>query len=48
MCGGTLEVIPCSKVGHIFRRHRPYSGGQDSMLKNSLRVAHVWLDEYKV
>ncbi|XKL61571.1 hypothetical protein PGB90_008628 [Kerria lacca] len=47
MCGGTLEVIPCSKVGHIFRRHRPYSGGQDSMLKNSLRVAHVWLDEYK-
>ncbi|KAK7066078.1 hypothetical protein SK128_019191 [Halocaridina rubra] len=49
MCGGNLEILPCSRVGHIFRRRRPYGGpnGQDSLLRNSLRVAHVWMDHYK-
>lgn len=50
MCGGRLEIIPCSRVGHIFRRRRPYGNidGQDSMTYNSLRAAHVWLDDYIV
>lgn len=50
MCGGNLEIVPCSRVGHIFRKHRPYTDphGQDSMTKNSLRLAQVWLDQYKV
>nr|XP_023017071.1 polypeptide N-acetylgalactosaminyltransferase 35A-like [Leptinotarsa decemlineata] len=49
MCGGTLELIPCSRVGHIFRHRRPYGSpdGEDTMLYNSLRVAHVWMDDYK-
>ncbi|OAD62591.1 Polypeptide N-acetylgalactosaminyltransferase 35A, partial [Eufriesea mexicana] len=49
MCGGSIELIPCSRVGHVFRRRRPYGAydQHDTMLKNSLRVAHVWLDEYK-
>ncbi|XP_064456370.1 polypeptide N-acetylgalactosaminyltransferase 11-like [Ornithodoros turicata] len=49
MCGGQLEIIPCSRVGHIFRRRRPYGSptGEDTLTKNSLRVAHVWMDEYK-
>ncbi|KAG0720702.1 Polypeptide N-acetylgalactosaminyltransferase 35A [Chionoecetes opilio] len=49
MCGGQLEIIPCSRIGHIFRRRRPYGsgGGHDSLVHNSLRVAHVWMDEYK-
>ncbi|KAL5007710.1 hypothetical protein ScPMuIL_016516 [Solemya velum] len=47
-CGGSLEIIPCSRVGHIFRKRRPYSSpvGEDTMLKNSIRVAKVWMDEY--
>lgn len=50
MCGGTLELIPCSRVGHVFRKRRPYSSpdGEDTMTRNSLRVAMVWMDEYKV
>uniref|UniRef100_A0A6P7HJ37 Polypeptide N-acetylgalactosaminyltransferase n=1 Tax=Diabrotica virgifera virgifera TaxID=50390 RepID=A0A6P7HJ37_DIAVI len=49
MCGGSLELIPCSRVGHIFRHRRPYGSpdGKDTMLHNSLRVAHVWMDNYK-
>lgn len=50
MCGGCLELIPCSRVGHIFRHRRPYGSpdGEDTMLHNSLRVAYVWMDDYKV
>lgn len=50
MCGGQLLIVPCSRVGHIFRKRRPYGspGGQDTMAHNSLRLAHVWMDEFKV
>ncbi|XP_022256687.1 polypeptide N-acetylgalactosaminyltransferase 11-like isoform X2 [Limulus polyphemus] len=49
MCGGRLEIIPCSRVGHVFRRRRPYGSpfGEDTLTRNSLRVAHVWMDKYK-
>lgn len=49
-CGGSIQLIPCSRIGHIFRKRRPYGSptGLDTMIHNSLRVAHVWLDEYLV
>ncbi|KAG9511227.1 Polypeptide N-acetylgalactosaminyltransferase 11, partial [Fragariocoptes setiger] len=49
MCGGRIEIVPCSRVGHVFRRQRPYGNkpGEDTFVHNSLRVANVWLDEYK-
>ncbi|KAK2723231.1 polypeptide N-acetylgalactosaminyltransferase 11-like [Artemia franciscana] len=48
MCGGRLEIVPCSRVGHIFRKRRPYGSnrGEDTITKNSLRMANVWMDEY--
>lgn len=50
MCGGEIEIIPCSRVGHIFRNDNPYSFPKDRMKtveRNLGRVAEVWLDEYK-
>lgn len=49
MCGGGIEIIPCSRVGHVFRRRRPYGApnGEDTILKNSARIAEVWMDGYK-
>ncbi len=50
MCGGQLEIIPCSHVGHIFREKNPntFPGGVgDTLAKNNLRLIEVWMDEYK-
>lgn len=49
MCGGTLLTTPCSRIGHIFRDRSPYKWkpGTNVVLKNSIRCAEVWLDDYK-
>ncbi|XP_060988681.1 polypeptide N-acetylgalactosaminyltransferase 12 isoform X2 [Dama dama] len=44
-CGGTLEIHPCSHVGHVFPRQAPYS--RNKALANSVRAAEVWMDEFK-
>uniref|UniRef100_A0A1B0CGT7 Ricin B lectin domain-containing protein n=3 Tax=Lutzomyia longipalpis TaxID=7200 RepID=A0A1B0CGT7_LUTLO len=47
-CGGTIETIPCSRVGHIFRDFHPYSfpDNRDTHGINTVRMALVWMDEY--
>ncbi|XP_013772699.1 polypeptide N-acetylgalactosaminyltransferase 1-like [Limulus polyphemus] len=49
MCGGSLEIIPCSHVGHISRRFDPYSfpGKNDAYTINIMRTVEVWMDDYK-
>lgn len=55
-CGGTLVTAPCSHVGHIFRDTHPYkvatrngtaSSIHETFMRNSARLAEVWMDDYK-
>jgi len=50
MCGGILEIVPCSRVGHIYKRKSPITfPGDDSTSTvgcNNWRLATVWLDQF--
>merc|ERR1719343_1069182 len=52
MCGGAIELVPCSHVGHIFRSGRYWDGQVyrvpgELIAKNKLRAAEAWMDQYK-
>lgn len=50
MCGGILEIVPCSHVGHVFRQVFPYDLPVNPILVmnyNKGRLAEIWLDEWK-
>lgn len=43
-----MEVLPCSRVAHVARTKKPYHNDiAFHTRRNALRVAEVWLDEYK-
>ncbi|XP_060784325.1 probable polypeptide N-acetylgalactosaminyltransferase 8 isoform X1 [Neoarius graeffei] len=47
-CGGSIEIVPCSRIAHIERAHKPYMPDlSQAMKRNALRVADIWMDEYK-
>ncbi|KAI6235339.1 Polypeptide N-acetylgalactosaminyltransferase [Aphelenchoides besseyi] len=51
-CGGRVEILPCSHVGHIFRKASPHDfpkGSKSGQILNSnlVRVSEVWMDEWK-
>ncbi|KAI4829992.1 hypothetical protein KUCAC02_001648, partial [Chaenocephalus aceratus] len=47
-CGGSVEVLPCARIAHIERAHKPYTDDLTSHVRrNALRVAEVWMDEFK-
>ncbi|KAK5971849.1 Polypeptide N-acetylgalactosaminyltransferase [Trichostrongylus colubriformis] len=50
-CGGRVEILPCSHVGHIFRHASPHDIPGNSSGKvldgNMVRVSEVWMDEWK-
>ncbi|PAA55336.1 hypothetical protein BOX15_Mlig008699g1 [Macrostomum lignano] len=50
MCGGRIEILPCSIIGHVFRTRSPYSWGEgsgDVLKRNTVRMAEVWMDNFK-
>ncbi|KAJ8392022.1 hypothetical protein AAFF_G00083320 [Aldrovandia affinis] len=48
LCGGSIEVVPCSRIAHVERAHKPYQPDLSiTMKRNALRVAEIWMDEYK-
>lgn len=43
-----MEVLPCSRIAHIERAHKPYTEDLTAHVRrNALRVAEVWMDEFK-
>ncbi|XP_058465129.1 putative polypeptide N-acetylgalactosaminyltransferase 9 [Malaya genurostris] len=50
MCGGSMQIVPCSRVAHIQKRGHPYlahtPGGYSAIKRNTVRLAEVWLDDY--
>lgn len=47
LCGGSVEVVPCSRIAHIERTHKPYALDLNiHMKRNALRVAETWFDQY--
>ncbi|XP_059161491.1 polypeptide N-acetylgalactosaminyltransferase 5-like [Physella acuta] len=49
MCGGSLQWSRCSHVAHMFRDKSPvqYPNKKEITVKNSIRVAEVWMDRFK-
>ena len=51
MCGGEMEIVPCSKVGHIYKVRNVYTypkGAVKTLLCNNKRVARAWLDQFEI
>ena len=48
MCGEGLFTVPCSRVAHSFRNINPSRvSTEDYVARNFMRIAEVWLDEFK-
>lgn len=49
MCGGSLEILPCSIVGHLYRISTySFNGDQGTIVsRNTIRLVEVWMDEFK-
>ncbi|XP_021497397.1 polypeptide N-acetylgalactosaminyltransferase 15 [Meriones unguiculatus] len=48
LCGGSVEILPCSRVGHIYQSQSASSRTDpESILKNKVRIAETWLGPFK-
>ncbi|XP_015349856.1 polypeptide N-acetylgalactosaminyltransferase 15 isoform X2 [Marmota marmota marmota] len=49
LCGGSVEILPCSRVGHIYRNQDTHSSSldQEAILRNKVRLAEIWLGSFK-
>jgi len=47
-CGGLIEIVPCSRIGHVFRTPawRPYDVEVPQVVNNYARLARIWAGDY--
>uniref|UniRef100_A0A914M0U3 Polypeptide N-acetylgalactosaminyltransferase n=2 Tax=Meloidogyne TaxID=189290 RepID=A0A914M0U3_MELIC len=51
-CGGVIEILPCSHVGHVFRHASPHDFPKEKssgkiLNSNLARVSEVWMDQWR-
>ncbi|CAN2389770.1 Polypeptide N-acetylgalactosaminyltransferase 15 [Pristimantis euphronides] len=47
LCGGSVEIVPCSRVGHLLKNQTYNIFQNETLLRNKIRIAEVWMDSYK-
>ncbi|KAM8967820.1 polypeptide N-acetylgalactosaminyltransferase 15 [Pelodytes ibericus] len=48
LCGGSVEIVPCSRVGHIYQNRSTYTSlRNEAVLRNKIRIAEIWMDSYR-
>ncbi|XP_038596842.1 polypeptide N-acetylgalactosaminyltransferase 15 isoform X1 [Tachyglossus aculeatus] len=48
LCGGSVEILPCSRVGHVYRNQASTTLPiQEAVLRNKIRIAETWLGSFK-
>ncbi|XP_049726762.1 polypeptide N-acetylgalactosaminyltransferase 15 isoform X2 [Elephas maximus indicus] len=48
LCGGSVEILPCSRVGHVYRNQDAHPVlDQEATLRNKIRIAETWLASFK-
>nr|XP_056713984.1 polypeptide N-acetylgalactosaminyltransferase 15 [Euleptes europaea] len=48
LCGGSVEILPCSHVGHVYQAGIPYNfQDEDAIVRNKIRIAETWLGTFK-
>uniref|UniRef100_A0A8C2QKQ7 Polypeptide N-acetylgalactosaminyltransferase n=1 Tax=Cricetulus griseus TaxID=10029 RepID=A0A8C2QKQ7_CRIGR len=48
LCGGSVEILPCSRVGHIYQSQDSISRTDpEVILRNKVRIAETWLGSFK-
>mmetsp|Transcript_21865 Transcript_21865/g.49844 ORF Transcript_21865/g.49844 Transcript_21865/m.49844 type:complete len:427 (+) Transcript_21865:67-1347(+) len=47
-CGGNIEMVPCSRVGHLYRdpSQRPYNVEVNTVVHNYKRLAELWARDH--
>mmetsp|Transcript_52323 Transcript_52323/g.124897 ORF Transcript_52323/g.124897 Transcript_52323/m.124897 type:complete len:425 (-) Transcript_52323:30-1304(-) len=47
-CGGRIEMVPCSRVGHLYRdpSQRPYHVEVNTVVYNYKRLAELWAKDH--
>uniref|UniRef100_A0ABM5GP58 Polypeptide N-acetylgalactosaminyltransferase 15 n=1 Tax=Pogona vitticeps TaxID=103695 RepID=A0ABM5GP58_9SAUR len=48
LCGGSVEILPCSRVGHVYHAGMPDNFlNEEAVERNKIRIAETWLDSFK-